>query len=99
MASLAGDSSARETSERALALERLRSSRLVAWSRFVGISVACAFNWVLPMVAPGSARYQGNVPIFAAYWIVATALYLAVRRSDRVARFVGLDVSLVDMPA
>jgi hypothetical protein len=38
------DSSARATSERALALERLRSSRLVARSRFIGISFAFAFN-------------------------------------------------------
>ncbi len=99
MAPLAGESSARETAERALARERLRSSRVVAWSRFVGISIAFAFNWLLPYVAPGSARYQGNVAIFAAYWAVASVLYLAVRRSDEVARFVGLDVSLIDMPA
>ena len=54
-------SSARATSERALALERLRSSRLVARSRFIGISFAFAFNWALPIVAPASARYQGSV--------------------------------------
>jgi adenylate cyclase len=93
------DSSARATSERALALERLRSSRLVARSRFIGISFAFAFNWALPIVAPASARYQGSVAMFGAYWVVAAALFVAGRRSDRIARFVGLDVSLLDMPA
>jgi class 3 adenylate cyclase len=91
--------SARATSERALAAERRRSGRLLARIRFIGISVAFAFNWALPQVAAEAARYQAPVALFAIYWVAAAALFQAERRSDRVARFVGLDVSLLDMPA
>jgi adenylate cyclase len=91
--------SAREASRRALDAERLRSSRIIGTNRFVGISVAFVFNWLLPVIFPSAARYQGSVPLFAVYWVAAGAVFWASRRSERVARFVGLDVSLLDMPA
>jgi adenylate cyclase len=94
-----GGDSARETTRRALDAERLRSSRVIATNRFVGISIAFVFNLLLPTLAPTAAQYQGSIPLFAAYWIAAATVYVAVRRSDRIARLVGLDVSLLDMPA
>jgi len=89
---------AREASRRALDAERPRSSRVIAINRFVGISIAFVFNFFLPTLWSSAARYQGNVPLFAAYWLAA-ALYVGVRCSDRIARLVGVDVSLLDMPA
>ena len=91
--------SAREASRQALEGERLRSSRIIASNRFVGISIAFVFNWLLPVLWPAAARYQASIPLFAAYWLVAAGLFLVGRRSDRVARLFGLDVALLDMPA
>ncbi len=90
---------AREASRRALDAERLRSSRVIATNRFVGISIAFIFNFFLPTLWASAARYQGSVPLFAVYWLAAAGLYVGVRRSDAVARLVGIDVSLLDMPA
>ncbi|HXJ33641.1 MAG TPA: adenylate/guanylate cyclase domain-containing protein [Candidatus Eisenbacteria bacterium] len=90
---------AREASARALAAERLRSSRLVARIRFIGISVAFLFNWAMPVFAPEAQPYQGSVPLFAAYLAVSAVVFWWSRRSDQAARLVGLDVCLIDMPA
>jgi hypothetical protein len=87
-----------EVSRRALAAERLRSSRLLARIRFVGISIACAFNWVTPVLFHDAARYQGSVVLFFVYWCAAAGLYWTGRRSDRVAALVGLDIPFLDMP-
>ena len=88
-----------EVSRRALGAERLRSSRLLARVRFIGISIAFLFNSIMPSVFHDAAQYQAPVPLFAAYWLAAGALYLAGRSSDRVAGLVGLDIPLLDMPA
>ena len=91
--------SAREASRRALDAERLRSSRVLGRIRFIGITIAFVFNWLLPTIAPVATRYQASLPLFAAYWLAAALVFRAVRRSDRVARLVGLDIAVVDMPA
>src|SRR5262245_15714962 len=88
-----------DVSRRALDAERLRSSRLVARIRFVGISIAFLNNWLMPSVFPDAAQFQGNVGLFLLYWFAAGVLYLAGRRSDRVAGLVGLDIPFLDMPA
>jgi adenylate cyclase len=89
----------RRTRPVALDAERLRSSRVLARIRFIGISIAFVFNALMPVFAPGQAEFQGSVALFAAYWLAAAAIHTAVRRSDRAARLVGLDIPLVDMPA
>ena len=87
-----------ETARRALDAERLRTSRLLARIRFVGISAAFACNWLLPVLFPTGARYQSNLHIFGVYWAVAAVLYVAGLRSEGLVRFVGVDVVLLDMP-
>jgi hypothetical protein len=47
-----------EVSRRALASERLRSSRLIARIRFIGISIAFAFNWGMAHVFGDAALYR-----------------------------------------
>ena len=42
--------------------------------------------------------YQADLRLSAAYWLIATAVFRATRRSSRLAALVGVDVCLVDMP-
>ncbi len=84
---------------RALADERLRTSRLLARIRFVGISVAFLVNALLPLLFPEAVRYQSSFRVFVPYWLVAAGLYVAVRRWEHMTRLVGVDVALLDMPA
>src|SRR5262249_524257 len=88
-----------DVSRRALDAERLRSSRLLARIRFVGISSAFLNNWLMPRAFQAAAQSQADVGLFLVYWLAAGVLYLAGRRSDRVTGMVGLDIPLLDMPA
>jgi adenylate cyclase len=85
--------------QRALAAERLRTGRLLARIRLAGITVAFALDWLLPKCFAEGAYYQTSLGIFGIYWVVAVSLCLADLRSERMARLVGLDVALLDMPA
>jgi class 3 adenylate cyclase len=87
-----------EASREALAAERQRSIRMLGVFRFVGITIAAVLNSVLPLVIPQGAAYQSDVRLFAGYWLAAAAIFWASRRSGQIARLVGLDVPLVDMP-
>src|SRR5437763_319628 len=88
-----------EASRRALAAERLRSTRWLGVFRFVGISIAFALNLLVPEVIPGARAFQSDVRLFACYWTAAAAVFWATRRSERTARLVGLDIVLIDMPS
>jgi adenylate cyclase len=88
---------AHEVTRRALAVERLRTGRLLARIRLIGITVAFAASWALPRCFPES--HQGSLQIFGIYWVVAASLCLAGLRSERMVGIVGLDVALLDMPA
>src|SRR6266566_823367 len=87
-----------EAFARALAAERRRSIRFVAWLRFLGISIAFALNEVLPSLLPGARPFQSDSRLFASYWLAAAAVFWATRHSARAARLVGLDVAVVDIP-
>ena len=86
-------------SERALAAERLRSSRLLATLRFLGIAVAFVVNEALPALVPSLRPLQSDTRVFLAYLLAATVVFVAIRRSHRAAGIVGLDIPLLDMPA
>ena len=88
-----------DVSRRALADETLRSSRLIARIRFIGITVALAFNWTFPSIFPDARQHQVSVPLFCAYWVAAALVFWAGRRSERVARLVGIDMAVLDAPA
>jgi adenylate cyclase len=87
-----------EASREALAAERRRSVRVLGVFRFVGITIGGVLNALVPWVIPQGAAYQSDVRLFAGYWVAAAAIFWAARRSGRIARFVGLDIPLVDMP-
>src|SRR5262245_1142280 len=88
---------AHEVTRRALAVERLRTGRLLARIRLIGITVAFALSWALPRCFPEDR--QASLQIFGIYWVVAASLCLAGLRSERMVGVVGLDVALLDMPA
>ena len=82
--------------ERALADERLRSTRQINLFRLVGVSAFLALMISFRLVL------AGWVPppfwLFTAYWMAAAAIWWASMRSDRLARLTGLSIPLVDMP-
>jgi len=87
-----------DASRRALAAERLRSTRWLGVFRFVGISIAGVLNVLVPWLIPEARPFQSDVRLFTCYWLAAAAVFWATRRSGRAARLVGLDISVVDMP-
>ena len=87
-----------DISQRALAAEQLRSSRVLAGMRFIGISFAFVLNAILPRVTSTGGAFATSDVMFGVYWLASAALYLTVRRSERVARWVGFDVAALDMP-
>ena len=46
----------------------------------------------------GLPAWRGNLRLFAIYWAVSMAAFVASRRSERVARFANLAVALLDVP-
>ena len=85
----------------ALAAERLRNARRLAWLRFLGVSGFYALTLVAGrMMDP---TWQRTVHLFALYWAVAAALLVLsyrLRAPLRVAglEVAGLEVALVDVP-
>ena len=63
-----------EASRGALRGERLRSVRFLGVFRFVGISIACAMNVLVPVLVPRALPYQSDLRLFACYWLVAAVL-------------------------
>jgi hypothetical protein len=64
-----------EAARLALAAERLRSARVLGLLRFVGISIACALNLLLPEVLHETRALQADIRLFACYWLVAAAVF------------------------
>jgi signal transduction histidine kinase len=87
----------RDPLERALAAERLRNARRINLIRFVGVTFFFLLFVLLGLVLD-QRSWQGNLHIFAPYWVVTAMLYLAGRRHDGAARFMSLAIALVDMP-
>ncbi len=81
----------------ALRQERCRNARRVNLLRFRAVSLFFAINLGL-IVALDSPGSLSRLPAFACYWLVATAVWLANRRQDRLARLGSLPVSFIDMP-
>src|SRR5207249_2707900 len=80
-----------EASRHAVAAERVRSARFVSVFRFVGISIGCALNLLVPYAIPAQAAFQSDVRLFACYWILAAGVFWATRHPRLGARLVGLD--------
>jgi signal transduction histidine kinase len=82
---------------RELTRERLKNARRTAAVRFWGVS---AF-FLLFLILGGLMRlpaWSGNLPLFTVYWVVAVAVFVASRRSQRLALASSLSVPLFDAP-
>ena len=82
---------------RALQGERLLNARRINLIRFIAVTFFFALFVLLAEVL-GMRSWQGNLHLFAPYWVMSATLYLAARRHDGAARFVSLAIALVDMP-
>ena len=81
-----------------VSLEKHVMRRVLGLLRFVGISIACAFNLLLPEVLHETRALQADIRLFACYWLVAAAVFWANRHFVRIAQLVGVDIAVVDMP-
>jgi adenylate cyclase len=82
---------------RALEAQRVRTARVLAQVRLVGVAAALALGAFMTYGAAQS-DWKVLVPILGTYTIAALLLFLAVRVSGRVAHWAGLGVALVDVP-
>ena len=81
---------------RALAEERLRSTRLINSFRLQGVTAFLALMFAFRLVIAG--WIPPPLWLFTAYWAAAATIWWASSRSDRVARLAGLSIPVVDMP-
>lgn len=82
---------------RAVIAEQLTSARRVNLIRFLGVTLFAAIFLVVGG-ALGLRDWQGNVFHFLPYWLATALLYVVGRKRDRIARFAGWSVAVVDMP-
>jgi signal transduction histidine kinase len=82
----------------ALDLERRENARRLSGLRLAGVTLFTALFLVLGPVLHASG-WSSHVELFAPYWVLSLAVYVAARRFDGVARSAGLAVAALDMPA
>jgi adenylate cyclase len=83
----------------ALAAERVRTARLFNLLRFIGVSAFFALTLLMGALLKRPDWVDNNWILFAAYWVASTALLWLGARSETVARWSGLGIPLMDMPA
>jgi adenylate cyclase len=82
---------------RALEVQRLRTARVLAQVRLVGVAAALALG-VIRTYAAHEQDWRVLLPILGGYAAGATLLFAAVRVSARAARWAGLGVAFIDVP-
>ena len=82
---------------RALEAQRMRTARVLALVRLVGVAAAFALG-LMRAYAVGEHDWRVLLPIVGAYAGGALLLFLAVRASARAARAAGLGVAFIDVP-
>ena len=87
-----------ETFRRALAEERARNMQRLNLFRFIGVSVAWAFNLILPLFIEAARLRQANLRLFAIYAILAGGIWWHGRRALAATNSGWLAVPFVDMP-
>jgi adenylate cyclase len=83
---------------RALEVERLRNARQMAWIRLVAVTVLFGVSAYLGYFR-GLGDWAVYLQTFAIYWVLTMAVGVAVVRTDRAARWAGLSLAFVDVPA
>jgi len=87
---------ATEAFERALAEERLRSTRQLSAFRFQGVSAFLALMILFHLTVTGWV--SPPLGLFAGYWVAAGVVWWTSRRSERLARLSGFSIPMIDMP-
>ncbi|MCP3141112.1 adenylate/guanylate cyclase domain-containing protein [Pyxidicoccus xibeiensis] len=83
---------------RALEAERQRNARQMAWLRLAAVSVLFGVSAYLGRFR-GLADWEVYLQAFAGYWLFTAVAGVAVALSSRAARWAGLTLALVDVPA
>lgn len=83
---------------RALEAERLRNARQMAWLRFVAVTLLFGVSAYLGYFR-GLGDWAVYLQTFALYWVLTTSVAVAVARNDGAARWAGLTLAFVDVPA
>lgn len=81
----------------ALRDEQLAYARSIVLIRLFGVSVFFLIFIVLGQVM-GVRSWQGNLTVFAPYWLMTVALAAASYRSERVLRHAGVALAVLDAP-
>jgi adenylate cyclase len=84
-----------EIFERAVADERLRSSRQLAMFRFLTVSALLVLLGVFRLVEP---RWIGPLGIVGLYWILSALAFWSTRRSRTATWMSNVAVHVIDMP-
>src|SRR5437899_1337927 len=83
---------------RALADERLRSARRIALIRLGGVTLLFALSAWLGVVR-GDASWRANLSVFRIYFGATALLAVLCFTLPAAARWAGLGVALLDLPA
>jgi adenylate cyclase len=83
----------------ALAAERVRTARLFNRLRFLGVSAFFALQIFMGAVVARPDWMTVDWPLFTAYWAASGVLFRVGARSATAARWSGLSIPLMDMPA
>ncbi|MFP2933146.1 adenylate/guanylate cyclase domain-containing protein [Pyxidicoccus sp. 3LG] len=83
---------------RALDAERRRNARQMAWIRFIAVTVLFGVSAYLGRVR-GLADWEVYLQTFAVYWLCTAVTGVAVATSRQAARWAGLTLAFVDVPA
>jgi adenylate cyclase len=81
--------------DQALATERLRASRQLAFFRFAALTLFLLSSIGFKIWTPG---WIGPFGPLVAYWLLATFLFVGSRRSQRIAEWNRYAIPIVDMP-
>jgi adenylate cyclase len=84
------------TVERALALERIRNTRIINLARLIAVSLFFTLGTLFTLT--GLWRVAPSYPIYGTWVVAALMVLLASERWERFARIAGLAVPLIDMP-
>ncbi|MDC0715168.1 adenylate/guanylate cyclase domain-containing protein [Stigmatella sp. ncwal1] len=87
-----------ETLARTLETERGHNSLNLSWVRLLAVSAVFSVSLYFGRVR-GMEDWAVYIPPFAAYWSVTALTVAALQRFERLRRWAGLSLALVDVPA
>ncbi|SET47815.1 adenylate/guanylate cyclase domain-containing protein [Stigmatella erecta] len=87
-----------ETLAQTLKVERGHNALNLAWVRLLGISAVFSVSLYFGRVR-GMADWAIYIPPFAAYWSVTALTLVSLLRYERLRKWAGLSLALVDVPA